>query len=147
MEGKLRCGHHHELSNAVARCDDVILIGIVINQNDLDFSAITRVDKTGSVETRDARTGRETRPRQNKAAVPFGNGESKTRGHHGAAPASLQYHFFDGDEVTAGVTRVGNAREDRIGVESLNRNPHGARLPLARPRRRLRECLLGWTSK
>src|ERR1700730_11255546 len=66
----------HELGDALATLEGDGR-GAVVDQEDLDLSAIARVDQAGRVEHGDTVLEGEAGARQDQSGVPFGNGHAQ----------------------------------------------------------------------
>jgi len=108
---------HQQLGDAIAPVHHDWLGRVEVDECDLDFAAVTRVDGAGAVDDRKPNSRGQSRPRMNQADHSERNGNRHTRSHQGASPR-VQLHVFCAVEIDSGITLVGTSGQRKPGVKT-----------------------------
>ena len=103
------------------------LLGVGVEQGDLDLAAVAGIHRPGRVDDRDAVLGGEAAARHDERHVAVGQGDP----HAGAderAPAGFEAHRLGGHQVGAGVTGVRVGRNVGGDNEDVHRFSHPTRV-------------------
>ena len=112
----------HQLRDPVAPLDFVRLIGVGVDQQDLDLVARAGVDEAWRVETRDAMAESQSAPGLHEAGVARRDGESDAGGNEGPSATRRQDRGLTGQKVAAAVVGPGIRRQRKIGIETEDGN-------------------------
>jgi len=125
--------HDDELSDAVATGDLRGFRRVMVDQVHQNLAAVTGVDRTGRVEHGHAEAYGEPGAGMHEPDVAGRERDRQARPHQPAG-ARPQLHVLGGDQVRAGVARVGVRREGQVGVEPGHQHldRRGARVVLLR---------------
>ena len=118
-EGGLLDLDDDELGDPVAPADGVVVLGIVVDEDDLELAPVPRVDQARGVETGQAVAGGQPAPGQDQAGVPGRDGDGHPGRDHGPAAPAAQHGVGAGDQVGAGVALAGVGGRGQLGVELL----------------------------
>lgn len=109
----------HKLRDAIAAFDDNRLVGIQINQANLDFTAIARVDGPGRVDNRQSGTRRQPRPRVDQADRRVRKHDRYAGGNE-LSTAGRQLQVDGRIQVDASIVGMRADRQRQLGVEALH---------------------------
>ena len=113
-------GLDHELGYPVPPPDREGIIGVGVDQEDLDLAPVAGVDQSGGVEAGDAVAVGQPGAGLDEGGVPLGHGHRQPGRNQGPATPRGQGGILAGDEVGAGVAGPGVGRDRQIGVEPEN---------------------------
>ena len=104
-------------------------MGIGVDQEHLEFTAVARVDEPRRVETSHTVLQSQSAAGLHEACVPLGYRDRGARGHERATPSTGQQHLVARDEVGTGITGAGIRRQRQVGIETKQGNvEHGETL-------------------
>jgi hypothetical protein len=105
------------------------VLGVGVQQDDLDLVAVTGVDEPRGIGHGDAVAQRQAAAREHEAGVPLRDGDGQARRDHRPPAAGSDDRVLSGQEVEAGVARPRVRREGQVRVEEHDGQPqHGPRL-------------------
>ena len=111
-----------ELGDAVTPLDRVVVVGVVVDQQDLELTVVPRVDEARRVEAGDAVPQGEAAARKHQAGVARWDGHRHPRGDEGTSPAAAQRDRGPCRQVRAGVAGPGVRRDHRVDVDAVERD-------------------------
>ena len=117
----MRHGLHDQLSDAFPPNDLEGVGRVVVDQADLEFTSVARIDQPRRVETGDAVLGGETAPGLHEPGVPLGQRDRDSGRDHRPAATRGEGDILASEQVDAGITRAGIGREREVGIEAENR--------------------------
>jgi hypothetical protein len=110
-------GHEHdaallhplddELGDAVSSVNPIRLSGVGVDEWNLEFTPIPRVDQARGVQDGHAVLGCEAAAGLHKPGIASGNRQRKTRRDHGATTVWREQSILPGEQIEAGVTLPG----------------------------------------
>lgn len=110
-------GLNHQLSDAVTAFDDCRIVRVQVDQQNLEFTPVPRVDEPGGVETCHTVSGSKAAAGLDKTGEALRDGYGNAGGHHGASTTRFESHGGCGPEVKSGVSGPGVGRELDVGVD------------------------------
>jgi hypothetical protein len=111
-----------ELGDTLTALDRDRIVAVV-DQDDLQFAAIARVQNAGSVDDADTITSGETAPRGDKTHVALGQGHGDSRRHERTL-SGTEHEVIPRPQVDAGVSRVRRSGKRKTGIQPLERYLH-----------------------
>ena len=113
---------HDELGDAVAAVDRVVVLGVGVQQDDLQLATVRGVDEAWGVDDGDAVAQGQAAAGEHEAGVPRRDGHRDARRHERPAPGTGDGGVLPGVQVETGVARVGVGGEREVGVEADDRH-------------------------
>mgnify|MGYP003346377699 CR=1 FL=1 len=109
-----------QLSDAVSPLNRVIVLGISVEHDHLQFAAVTGIDEARSIDQCDAVFQCEATTGQNETCITLGNGHCDARWHERSAALTLDYSVLSCVQVDSGVALVCKLWQWQARVELLD---------------------------
>jgi hypothetical protein len=110
-------GLHDQLGDAITAVDLVVVVGVGVDEEDLELVPVARVDEAGRVEAGDAVAQGQAAAGLHEPGVALGEGEGDPGRDQRPAAASAQHRSLSGQDVEAGVALLGVGGQRQLGVE------------------------------
>jgi oligoribonuclease len=119
-----------QLCDTVALGHDEVVVGIRVDQKDLEFASVACVDEPWRVQAGDSVVERQSAPRLDEAGIAVGNCNRHARCHECPSSTRRNDDVVVRVEVCSAIAGVRIRRCDRIGVEQRDGYfEHPSRLP------------------